>query len=144
MRIGISTLNFLRRRAWEHATFIRLAGTYYNAVDEAGTRQWISSALRWGELRIFLPVFDWQAVFRVKLQYTTPWRRGERNPLVFWVYSYFGFVFWVCSYFGFVLVLLPSERSERSPRGNAEESYTAILPYLATDFEVAGASIHIE
>ena len=59
-----------------------------------------------------------------KLQYTAPWKQGEQNPLVFWVCSYFGFVFWVCSYFGFVLVRL---RSERSPRGNAEESYTAIL-----------------
>ena len=46
----MSTLNFLRRRARERATFMRLAGTYcatfmrlagtyYNASDEAGTRQ---------------------------------------------------------------------------------------------------------
>ena len=60
-----------------------------------------------------------------KLQYTAPWRRGERNPLVFWV----------CSYFGFVLVCLRSERSERSPRGNAEESYTAILPNFFMGFK---------
>ena len=45
MRIGISTLNFLWRRARERATFMRLAGTYCNAFDEAGTRQGISSAL---------------------------------------------------------------------------------------------------
>ena len=41
----MSTLNFIRRRARERATFVRLAGTYYNAFDEAGTRQWISNAL---------------------------------------------------------------------------------------------------
>ena len=46
----MNTLNFLRGRAREratfmglagtyYATFMRLAGTYYNAFDKAGTRQ---------------------------------------------------------------------------------------------------------
>ena len=50
-----------------------------------------------------------------KLQNTAPWSQCEQIFLVFWV----------CSYFGFVLVCL---QSKRSPRENAEESYTAILP----------------
>ena len=52
----MSTLNFLRGRARERATFMglagtycatfmRLAGTHYNAFDETGTRQLISNAL---------------------------------------------------------------------------------------------------